>query len=40
MECGYGFTTRLFSIGLFMASKNGQFNGFGCKIEFELFRQW
>ena len=40
MECGYGFTTRLFSIGLFMANKNGTFCGFGCKIEFELFRQW
>ena len=39
-ECGYGFTTRLFSIGLFVSNRNGRFNGFGCKFGFELFRHW
>lgn len=40
IECGYGFTTRLFSIGAFVSNKNGKFEGFGCKFGFELFRRW
>lgn len=40
IECGYGFTTRLFSVGLFVANKAGKFDGFGCKFGFELFRDW
>ena len=40
VEIGYGFTTRWASLGFFMANKNGRYNGFGVKIELELFRQW
>ncbi len=40
IEYGYGFATRLFSIGLFVGQSNGKFEGFGCKFGFELFRQW
>ena len=40
IECGYGFTNRLFSIGIFVSTKNGNFNSFGCKFGFELFRHW
>lgn len=40
VEYGYGFTTRAFSIGAFVAQSNGRFDGFGCKFGFELFRQW
>ena len=39
-ELGYGFTTRLMSIGIFAAFKNSSFRGFGCRWEFELFRNW
>lgn len=39
-EWGYGFSTRLFSIGIFSAFKNARFNGFGCKFGIELFRDW
>lgn len=39
-EWGYGFTNRLFSIGLFVATKNMKYDGFGCRIGFELFRDW
>lgn len=39
-ECGYGFTTRLFSMGVFVSNKNGKFDGIGCKFGFELFRDW
>lgn len=39
-EYGYGFATRLFSIGMFLAQKNGHFDGFGCKFGLELFRSW
>ena len=39
-EFGYGFTTRLFSLGLFVANKKWKFDGFGCKVGFELFRHW
>ncbi|MGI6232180.1 MAG: DUF5686 family protein [Prevotella sp.] len=40
IEAGYGFTTRWLSMGVFVASRKGQFDGFGCKFGFELFRRW
>jgi len=40
MEYGYGFKTRLFSLGMFVAQKNWQFDGIGIKFGFELFRDW
>jgi len=40
LECGYGFTTRLFSIGAFVSNRNWKFDGFGLKFGFELFRHW
>ncbi len=40
VELGYGFTTRLFSMGLFMSNDSGKFKSFGCKFGFELFRHW
>lgn len=39
-EWGYGFTTRLMSIGIFTAFKNTKFDGIGCRFGFELFRNW
>lgn len=39
-EWGYGFTTRLLSIGAFAAFRNTKFEGIGCKFGFELFRNW
>ena len=39
-ELGYGFTTRLFSVGMFVANRNGKFSGFGCRFGLELFRHW
>lgn len=39
VELGYGFTTRLFSCGLFVSSGQGN-RTFGCKFGFELFRHW
>jgi len=39
-EAGYGFTTRLFSIGVFMSHCEGRFDRFGFKLGFELFRDW
>lgn len=40
VEYGYGFTNRFFSMGLFMATRNKEFDGFGCRFGFELFRDW
>lgn len=40
MECGYGFTNRYFSLGVFMATSNHAFEGVGCRFSFELFRDW
>ena len=40
IEYGYGFTNRFFSMGVFMATRNTQFDGFGCRFGFELFRDW
>lgn len=39
-ELGYGFTTRLVSIGLFSSFLNRDFQEFGCKLTFELFNRW
>lgn len=39
VELGYGFTTRLFSMGLFVSSGQGN-RSVGCKFGFELFRNW
>jgi hypothetical protein len=39
-EWGYGFTNRLFSIGVFMATRNFKYDGIGCQIGLELFRDW
>lgn len=39
-EWGYGFTTRLVSLGFFAAFQNRKFDGVGCKFSFELFRDW
>lgn len=39
-ELGYGFTCRLFSIGFFVGSINGHYDGVGCRIGLELFRDW
>ncbi len=40
VECGYGFTTRLLSVGLFTSVHHFKFDEFGVKLGFELFRQW
>ena len=39
-EIGYGFSTRFASIGLFASFLNANFERFGCKFTFELFRRW
>lgn len=39
-EVGYGFTTRIFSVGMFVALKNQHYDGIGFKFGFELFRRW
>lgn len=39
VELGYGFTTRLFSMGAFMSSGQGN-RTFGIKFGLELFRNW
>ena len=39
-ELGYGVSTRLVSIGLFASFLNTEYQGFGSKFTFELFRRW
>lgn len=39
-ELGYGFSTRLFSMGVFLGVNNGKITGVSCKFGFELFRRW
>ena len=39
-EFGYGFTNRVFSMGVFWATRNGKFDGMGARIGLELFRDW
>lgn len=40
IESGYGFTTRLFSFGAFIATSQWKFQSAGVKWGFELFRHW
>lgn len=40
VECGYGFTNRVFSIGAFSAFNNFKYSGFGVKFGIELFSNW
>lgn len=40
VECGYGFTNRFFTMGIFVATSNNAFEGVGCRFGFELFRDW
>lgn len=40
IEYGYGFTNRFFSMGIFIATRNTKFDGFGCRFGFELFKDW
>ena len=40
VEFGYGFTTRLASLALFVGNRNGHFERIGCTFGFELFRKW
>ena len=40
IEYGYGFTNRFFSMGIFLATRNKDFAGIGCRFGFELFRDW
>lgn len=40
MEYGYGFTTRLASVGVFVGQRNGAFDGVGVRLALELFRNW
>lgn len=39
-ELGYGFSTRFFSLGLFTSFHNIEFQQFGTKFTFELFKRW
>ena len=40
LECGYGLTNRLFSMGLFLGVSNKHFEGTGIRMSMELFRDW
>ncbi len=40
VEVGYGFTTRLISLGAFIAMRNTSYDGIGCRVALELFRDW
>lgn len=39
-ELGYGFSNRIFSVGLFTNVIRGKFDSFGAKFSFELFNKW
>ena len=39
-ELGYGFTCRIFSMGLFTSFLNYHYQDMGCKFTFELFSRW
>lgn len=39
-EIGYGFTTRVFSMGIFTGFSPKHFEGFGIKLGLELFENW
>ena len=38
VELGYGIGTHIFDCGAFVSFIRGQFDSFGCKFTFELFR--
>lgn len=40
MEAGYGFTNRVFSMGIFCGWSLQHFEGVGIKMGFELFNNW
>ena len=40
IEYGYGFTNRLFSMGIFVATNNWKYSGIGFQFGFELFSRW
>lgn len=40
VEYGYGFTNRLFSMGVFCATHRTHFRSLGCRFAIELFRDW
>ena len=40
VEVGYGFTNRIFSLGVFVGTRNGKFDGIGCEFGIELFDKW
>ena len=40
VELGYGFTNRIFSLGVFVGTRNGKFDGIGCEFGIELFDKW
>ena len=39
-ELGYGFSNRYISVGAFASFRNTQFEKFGMKFDFELFKRW
>ena len=39
-ELGYGFSNRYISVGAFASFRNLQFEKFGMKFDFELFKRW
>ena len=40
VECGYGFTNNIFSMGIFTGFSSKHFEGFGFKFGLELFEKW
>ena len=40
IEFGYGFTNRIFSMGIFTGFSNHHYEGIGVKFGFELFENW
>ena len=40
IECGYGLTNRIFSIGTFFGFSSHGYEGFGVRFGFELFSDW
>lgn len=40
VEYGYGFATRVFSLGAFMSQRKGKIDAVSVRVGFELFRRW
>ena len=40
IEYGYGFTNRIFSMGVFLGTHNWKYDGIGFQFGFELFNRW